>query len=52
MQKRQEPVGGLVLRWKKLSDLVMVSCENEHVAWMHLAAASSADSHGFPPYKK
>ena len=35
---------------EKLSDLVMVSCENEHVAWMHLAAASSADSHGFSPY--
>ena len=35
---------------EKLSDLVMVSCENEHVAWMHLAAASSSDSPAFPPY--
>ena len=35
---------------EKLSDLVMVSCENEHLAWMQLAAFTSADSHGFPPY--
>ena len=34
---------------EKLSDIVMVSCEIEHVAWMHLAAASSADSPAFPP---